>query len=772
MNQTGNFAYLAVAGCLGIAVSSYSFHWGLLTLTCCYLLWMWLGLKRSGLACAALMVGIGYGVYYSVIDRANISQYTVRDTEFSGEITHMILRDGNKISFRIDTEREETLLIEYYMDTENEFQSFSSLQIGDNCSFLGSLKEPLPPTNPHAFDYKRFLYHQHIHWTLTLIDAPTECTSSPSPSFHTALKQWRVKGMKLINDEVEQPVSGFMISLLFGERGYMDEEILETYQLLGLVHLLAISGLHVGVVTAAIFLIGIRLGVTRAFMNGTLLLFLQLYVIVAGAAPSVIRAGIMTGVVLLYLMMKKRFLSIDAIGVACMIILLINPYYLYHIGFQLSFIVSLCLILSAKRLRTLPHKSNQLLYVSIVAQLASLPVILYHFFQFSIWSPLLNLIFVPFYSLFVLPLSFFIFFCLIISPDIVPVILPLLKYPLLLMNGLAEGVAGFSFGTLVFGRPPLYLMVGYILSVLFIFYKMENVTFKRSWKAMCFLMICFIFHWNIGLFQPGGKAVVLDIGQGDAIYIRLPHNRGTYLIDTGGVYQFEVEEWKRRKKQFDGGKSILVPFLKAEGIRELDKLFLTHGDYDHIGNVPSLLNEIKVKDLYVPVGFGREGGEMEREVMSEAAKRKISVQVVDDSSGWKAGEASFQFLHPSKVYKDKNDGSIVLYAEFGGLSWLFTGDIEAAGERDLIQRYPELKADVLKAAHHGSGTSSLAPFLDRLDPDYVLISAGRNNRFGHPHAEVLERIEGIGSMHYRTDEQGAILYIFTQRGGTFSTQLP
>lgn len=771
MKQTGNYAYLAISGCLGIAVSSFSLHWGLLVLAGCFLLWLWLGLKRTTLAWAALTVGIGFAVYTTMTDRANTSQFTEYNTEFPGEITQQIIRDGKKISFQINT-REETLLVEYYMKTEKEIQSFSSLQIGDGCNFTGMLKEPLPPTNPHAFDYKQFLYHQHIHWTLTLIDAPSDCMTPSAPNLLTTLKQWRVKGMQLILDKVEHPISGFMISLIFGDRAYMEEEVLEAYQLLGLVHLLAISGLHVGVITAAVFLIGIRLGATRGFMNGMLLLFLPVYVIMAGAAPSVMRAAIMTGVVLLYLMLKKRFLSIDSIGVACITILLISPYYLYHIGFQLSFIVSLCLLLSAKRLNSIRHKGYQMLYVSIVAQLASLPIILYHFFQFSIWSPLLNLIFIPFYSLFVLPLSFFIFFCLLLSPDFVPMVLPLLKYPLLLMNGLAGEIASFSFGTLVFGRPPLLLMVGYILSVVFLFYKMENKNFKSSWKAVCSLFICFVFHWNIGLFQSVGKVVVLDIGQGDSIYIRLPHNRGAYLIDTGGVFRFGVEEWEKRKSEFDGGKRILVPFLKGEGIRELDKLFLTHGDYDHIGNVPSLLKEMRVKDIYVPVGFGRDGGEMEREVMAQASKRKLNVIEADGTSGWEAGDASFQFLHPSKIYKDKNDGSIVLYAEFGGLSWLFTGDIEEAGERDLLRNYPQLKADVLKAAHHGSGTSSLAPFLDQVEPDYVLISAGRNNRFGHPHAEVLERMEGAGAIIYRTDEQGAIVYIFTHRGGTFSPLLP
>ena len=772
MNQTGNYAYLAVSSCLGVAVSTYSYHWGLLVLSALFVLWLLLGLKRTGLVFAALMIGLIFSGYTTMTDNGNTSSYTDLDTRFAGEITQHVTRDGNKIAFQVQMEREETLLVEYYMNTEEEWQTFAPLEIGDKCNFTGTLKEPLPPTNPHAFDYKKFLYHQHIHWTLTLIEAPADCKSENSPSLLTRLKQWRVKGIQMINDEVEQPLAGFMISLVFGERAYMEDGILDTYILLGLVHLLAISGLHVGVITAAVFFIGIRLGATRGFMNVVLLLFLPFYVIMAGAAPSVMRAAVMTGVVLLYLMVKKRFLSIDSIGVACIIILLISPYYLYHIGFQLSFIVSLCLLLSAKTLKAIPFKWLQLLYVSVVAQLASMPIILYHFFQFSLWSPLLNLIFVPFYSLFVLPLCFIIFIFLWLLPGFVPFLLLLLKYPLLLMNGLAEGIANLSFGTLVLGRPPLFLLAGYILSIVYLFYKFETTSFKRNWKAICPILLFCVIHWNIGFFHSEGKVAVLDVGQGDAIYIRLPHNQGTYLIDTGGVFRFEVEEWKRRNKEFDGGKRILVPFLKAEGVRKLDKLILTHGDYDHIGNFPSLINEIGVKDLYIPIGFGKDGGEVELLILEEAARKKLNMISVDGTAGWNAGEASFQFLHPSKVYQDKNDGSIVLYAEFGGLSWLFTGDIEEAGERDLLRKYPQLKADVLKAAHHGSNSSSQPPFLAQVDPDYVLVSAGRNNRYGHPHAEVLKRLEDAEAIIYRTDEKGAIVYIFTHGRGTFSTQLP
>jgi competence protein ComEC len=197
---------------------------------------------------------------------------------------------------------------------------------------------------------------------------------------------------------------------------------------------------------------------------------------------------------------------------------------------------------------------------------------------------------------------------------------------------------------------------------------------------------------------------------------------------------------------------------------------MTHGDYDHIGNVSSVLRHIKVKDTYIPVGFGE--GTLEQEILMELEKRKVQVTMVGTYFGWAAGKYTFQFLHPSKVYEDKNDGSIVLYAELGGLTWLFTGDIEQAGERDLLTLYPNLQADVLKAAHHGSKSSTLDPFVEQIRPTYALISAGRDNRFGHPHTEVVERLREAGAVIYRTDQQGAILYIFTERGGTFSTALP
>lgn len=172
----------------------------------------------------------------------------------------------------------------------------------------------------------------------------------------------------------------------------------------------------------------------------------------------------------------------------------------------------------------------------------------------------------------------------------------------------------------------------------------------------------------------------------------------------------------------------------------------------------------------MPQGFGV--SEEEKEILKEAKQRGISTDVAVSNTGWKAGKASFVYLHPTKFYESKNEGSIVLLALLGNKKWLFTGDMEEEGERDLLHHYPNLNVDVLKVGHHGSKTSSTEGFLGVIRPNVAIISAGRNNRFGHPHQEVLERLSQVQAEVYRTDLQGAIIFRFTHHGGTFSTLIP
>jgi competence protein ComEC len=766
--RTGFYAYLAIASCLGIAVSRSDFHWGLLLLALLFFYLIYsIDEKPRRLFFLTILFTVGFSSYMTYVDHHNFSMHLKGESEFQGTVHSPLIIDGNKASFQMKSNLNEVLMVEYYLKREEESFQLHELAVGDKCIWSGILKQPQPASNPHAFNYKKYLYEQKIHWILSLNALPQACLSPPNPPFLTSMKQIRQHGINLISLYVDQPNAGFMISLIFGDRSSLNESLLDAYQQLGLVHLLAISGLHVGIITAATFYLGIRIGFSRQWMNLFLLLLLPLYVLLAGEAPSVMRAATMTGVALTLLLMKKKVFSIDTIGLACIFVLILSPYYLYHIGFQLSFSVSLSLLLASGSLHKVQNSVVQLFFVSIIAQVASLPLLLYHFYQFSLWSPFLNLLFVPFYSLYVLPVSFLLFFILLLSPDHVSLFVPFLSYPLKIMNSFVVRMAEFPIGTLVFGKPSILLMTAYGFSVIFFFYKWE-VNKRRS--GVIVLILCMISHWNINYFNPFGKVVVLDIGQGDAIFISLPFNKGKYLIDTGGEFNFPQEEWEKRKREFHSGSDVLVPFLKAEGVRRLDKLILTHGDYDHTGNVDSLWGEVGIEEVIVAKGFGE--GEVEQEIIKEAERRGVSIGMAVSNTGWKEGEASFLYLHPSKFYESKNEGSIVLFAVLGKKNWLFTGDMGEEGERDLLHHYPNLDVDVLKVGHHGSNTSSTASFLNTIRPDVAVISVGRNNRFGHPHQDVLDRLTQMDAKVYRTDLHGAILFDFTHRGGTFSTIIP
>ncbi|QFT89923.1 ComEC family competence protein [Bacillus sp. THAF10] len=764
--HNGVFIYFAIAACLGIAVSRSNFHWGLLSILIVYGIWFYQKKQTYRKLFPFLILTCVFFIgYMFILDKNNVTKHLEDENMIMGKVISPLRVDGDKWSFLMESSQEEKLQVEYYR--QNPQESFAAFEIGLECQWLGTLKEPSPPTNPHAFHYQNYLYEQGIHWIFTLKNQPESCKSPPTKSFRMKLQSIRENAIQTILANVENPVDGFLISLVFGERYFLEKEILDSYQDLGLVHLLAISGLHVGIITVAAFYIGVRVGFTRQTVQVFLLLLLPVYVLLTGAAPSVMRAATMTGIVLLLLCLRKKVLSLDTIGVTCIVVLIISPYYLYHVGFQLSFTVCLALLLFSRKIAIVQNRVIQLFLVSFVAQVASLPLLLFHFYQISIWSPFLNVLFVPFFSVFVLPLSFLLYIVLLIQPTLLPFLLPLLSFPLQLMNLVAAYFDNLDFGTFVFGKPPFWFLSIYVVAILMFFYQWE--VGKKYLGAIGFVVVL-LLHFHIGLFLPTGKVIVVDIGQGDAIYISLPYNQGKYLIDTGGTFPFQTEEWKQRRKEFNSGRDVLLPFLRAEGVRKLDKLILTHGDYDHIGNVDSLWGEVDMEALVVPKGFG--ASDLEAEILQEASKRNVAIHEAIPDEGWERKGGSFLFLHPEREYENKNNASIVILAELGGLTWLFTGDIEEEGETDLLRHYPLLKADVLKAGHHGSKTSTNESFVNHIKPQVNIISAGRNNRFGHPHQEVLERLQQINSKIYRTDVHGAIIFEFTQENGTFSTVRP
>lgn len=339
----------------------------------------------------------------------------------------------------------------------------------------------------------------------------------------------------------------------------------------------------------------------------------------------------------------------------------------------------------------------------------------------------------------------------------------------LLCNRIADLVVHIPLASMTFGKPVFWILLLLVVAVLGLFICWDTQS-KYSKLVRYLLISLLIIQYNIQKLSPFGEILFVDIGQGDCIFIKLPYNRGNYLIDTGGSIAFNKEAWMERRKTYNTAEDIIIPLLKSKGIHHLDKLILTHPDADHIGSASEVLQHIPVKSIVI--GRESESDYLGKDFVEVAKSKGIPIQTLKRGEVWEAGGVSFQVLHPYKKEENTNDASIVLYAKMGGLTWLFTGDFGIEGEPELIASFPTLRADVLKAGHHGSKTASSAELVETILPKVSIISAGKNNRYGHPHQEVLDVFNKHGVKIFRTDSHGAITYRFKKSTGTFSTQLP
>ena len=242
----------------------------------------------------------------------------------------------------------------------------------------------------------------------------------------------------------------------------------------------------------------------------------------------------------------------------------------------------------------------------------------------------------------------------------------------------------------------------------------------------------------------------LDVGQGDSALIRLPNNSGNILIDTGGKFSYEMEKWREKGSKYSIVKSSTIPFFKSFGIKKLDSLILSHGDYDHIGEAINLVDNFNVEKVIFNCG---EFNDLEKELIKVLDKKKIRYYLCIKELNIDNNELYFL---QTKEYDNENDNSNVIYAELNGYKFMFMGDAGVDKEKDILDKYNISNIDVLKVGHHGSKTSSGKVFIDGINPKYSIISVGKNNRYGHPNKEVLNNLDG--SKIYRTDQDGSIMF--------------
>ncbi len=764
----GQWICVAISVIFGIATAYSSFSVVPFLIFGCYCAVCFSRTSLPMLSLIILAFGLTY-VYAIYVDAQNDSMLSFRETDVIGTIQSTPIINGNRLSFQLQMNNDETVQLFYKIPSRELKEKLKQLTPGMVCTFTGMLKEPPSPRNFYAFDYKDYLYKQHIH-ALFEVESLSNCVQKDVSFIHW-LFSVRQRAVSYIGETFSGQSAAFMNALLFGDRQYMTFEVEEQYQQFGLVHLLAISGSHIVLLTAICYFVSLRIGMTRESTTMLLLVCIPLYMFCAGASPSVVRASIAAVIVFGALTRAVRVSGMDALSMTLIIMLFYDPYVLFDIGFQFSFVGSFSLLLSSSRLLTNENGIvKNSIYLSVISQLTSTPILLYHFGYVSPYSILLNMIYVPFLSLFVLPACIVILVCLLCLPIVSQWLASLLSLCIHVSNVMLQMCEALPFARLTFGQTQSFLVALYCISVVTVLLSWEGLIWRKY--RLLFLLSFFILstcHYAFPYVNANGSVTYIDVGQGDAILIRLPYNQGTYLIDTGGTLPVKKEEWQQKKHEFSVGHDILVPFLQKEGVRMIDKLIVTHGDMDHMGAVQEVMQSIAVKE--VVLGKKIKFSLLEQQIQQLAAQKNVPIRIVEKGDSWKAGETVFSVLSPEGEEKEDNNQSIVLWAKIGGLTWLFTGDLEEVGEKRFIQWYPELHADVLKVGHHGSKTSSSGQFLDTIQPKKAIISVGEKNRYGHPYIEVLERLTERGIEVWRTDEQGAISYVFRGEMGTFHSKL-
>ncbi|GAE31680.1 DNA internalization-related competence protein ComEC/Rec2 [Halalkalibacter hemicellulosilyticus] len=693
-----------------------------------------------------LFVCIGFYV------KDDTSVFNGEEQELEGTIIQIPQIDGDRMAFRLRTLEGELVEVRLFFLTEEEKEYALTYGPGDICQISGALTTPNPPTNFAQFNYPRYLKEHNMYWVLQAVHL--HCIQPSTYSISERLQRWRWHHMEKLEQNLSPEVASVVHALVFGDRTLMDESVLEAYQRLGVIHLLAVSGMHVGLVVAASFYLMIRFGITRERALECLIVFLPVYIVIAGAAPSVIRASFMTIVVLLCLRLKQKIPPLIGVTAIYLLYLFLSPYSLFQLGFQLSFLVSYGLLLSAKTIRSYTSYWSQLIAVTMISQLLSLPILLCHVYEIAWLSLPMNLFFIPLITFVFLPLSFIGFIISLFLPITFNAAFYVLEWMVPLSHHILTMLSNKTFATIVVGEPSEWMVVFMYVVIFFSLLCFERRS-KHWWKwPSILLLVVLVIQIGKPYVDYRAHVTMIDVGQGDSFLIELPFRRGVYLIDTGGQLTFVNEQWRERRAPFDVGKDIVVPELKQRGIGRLDGLILTHGHADHIGGVEAVVNMIQIdKVLY---SFGEVEGELEKKVLTTLAQHGTVIHFVKDGMSFEKDGVTFYILAPVGQEQELNDRSIVLYVELEGMTFLFTGDLEESGERMLLQRYPDLQVDVLKVGHHGSRTSTTAPFLEQLDPYAAFIPVGRSNRYDHPHEEVIERLANHGAFIWRSDQDGAV----------------
>ncbi|MGB6369913.1 MAG: DNA internalization-related competence protein ComEC/Rec2 [Atribacterota bacterium] len=666
-----------------------------------------------------------------------------------------------KISLKVKVsqiEREDYNIKTQGLILVNTYLGNCPYEYGDVLKIKGKLEKPIRQKNFGEFDYELYLAREKIFTYLNIwqekdIQKIGEDDSNFLVSFSLSARD---KIKEITKQTLPPPYNYLLIGMLLGEKSFIPPHLKEVFAEAGIMHILAVSGLHVGIIAMALLAFLSMLKLPKKLKLFTLILILIMYASLTGFRPSVLRATIMF--ILLIggkLIDRSRNLNIS-LFFAAFLILLSNPLILYDAGFLLSFIVTFFIINLSPILQELFSKIvvwiKNPLAVSTAAWIGIFPLSAYFFSKVSIISIVSNIFIIPLTGIAVI-LGFVTFFLGLMSISLAGIVANINYLVLNLITLIAKSFSSLPFAFIYVAQPSIMVIILYYLMAFFIieiFYK-KTLSPKIKKKVALIVLSVTLLIIIVQVFYPANNLKVnfINVGEGDCILIEAP-NKINILIDGGGTPQSD----------FDVGSKIVIPYLRRKGINEIDLLILTHPHLDHLEGLLPVLKEFKV-DMVLDSGL-----------LCDSSAYKGFISIIQKKGipyhKAKAGD-NFIFsnnleifllnpLYDSDFYEesDFNNASIVVKLFYKNADFLFTGDIEEAAEKKLLVWQNILHSDILKVGHHGSATSTNLEFLDKVDPTIAVITVGKNH-FGHPSQKIIERLEDKNIQIYRTDEDGTII---------------
>jgi len=690
-----------------------------------------------------LIISIGYVSIlenkYSKISDMPIKEMVtiisdIQEKEYKKVCTAKIVRNNKKILINIKMS-----------------QDIPSIKYGDSLYIEGEFKQPEEARNYKGYNYKQYLKTKKIIGTVEL--EKVKILKSSNGSFiHNIQKYIR----DTINGTLTDEEGNLLLAILLGDKDKLSEDIQESFKTSNLSHMLAVSGAHVSYII---------LGLTYVLQNSIIgkkngkivcIIFLLAFMAITNFTPSVTRACIMAILTLFSSIIYRKSDVYTNISVAALITLIFNPYSLLDLGFQLSYGGTIGIIIFIKRIQEKKSNSKvinyikQMALVSIYANIIIIPIMMYHFNTVSFTFIISNIMASPILGIIVITGFLFIIASITVKP-LTRLIAIFIKPILSILIKISQICSKLPFSNILVVTPYMFNVISYYAIILYCIKSKKN---NKCKIIICLLIVLILINFIIYIFPQKLRIFFIDVGQGDSTLIITPDIK-TVLVDGGGSDSFDV------------GEKVLLPYLLDRRILKVDYVLISHFDTDHCGGILTIMEKVKVKNIIISEQAEHsENYERFKKLMIHKKIRLIEVKKGDKIKIGRYSE--FKILFPtSRLLSENplNNNSIVAQFNYNNFKMLFTGDIEKLAEQQILKtEKAEIRADILKVAHHGSKTSSIPEFIKAVRPKIALIGVGKNNTFGHPNQQTIKNLENIKCRIYRTDLQGEIIIKIDQKG--------